>query len=64
MDHTLIATLKERAESELRRSVSRLPSEEAMVLALLQQRMERQIRPARQPDSKRAQRGRKHKRTA
>ena len=44
MDRSLIATLKERTESELRESLSRLPAEEAAVLALLQQRMERETR--------------------
>jgi DNA topoisomerase I len=44
MDRSLVATLKERAETELRESLSRLPAEEAAVLALLQQRMERQLR--------------------
>ena len=44
MDRSLIATLKERTEKELRGSLSRLPAEEAAVLALLQQRMERQMR--------------------
>ena len=42
MDRSLIATLKERTENELKGSLSRLPAEEAAVLALLQQRMERQ----------------------
>jgi DNA topoisomerase I len=42
MDRSLVATLKERAEKELRGSLARLPAEEAAVLALLQQRMERQ----------------------
>jgi hypothetical protein len=37
-------TLKERAETELRTSLSQLPPEEAAVLALLQQRMEQQMR--------------------
>jgi DNA topoisomerase-1 len=41
MDRSLVATLKERTETELRESLSRLPAEEAAVLALLQQRMER-----------------------
>jgi DNA topoisomerase I len=45
MDRSLVATLKERTETELRESLSRLPAEEAAVLALLQQRMERQLRP-------------------
>jgi len=52
MDRSLVATLKERTETELRESLSRLPAEEAAVLALLQQRMERQLRP----DVKRGQR--------
>jgi hypothetical protein len=37
-------TVKERAATELRESRSRLPAEEAAVLALVQQRMERQMR--------------------
>jgi DNA topoisomerase I len=44
MDRSLVATLKDRTETELRESLSRLPPEEAAVLALLQQRMERQLR--------------------
>ena len=43
MDRSLVATLKERTESELRESLAKLPAEEAAVLALLQQRMERQM---------------------
>jgi DNA topoisomerase I len=43
MDRSLVATLKQRTETELRGSLSRLPAEEAAVLALLQQRMERQM---------------------
>jgi DNA topoisomerase-1 len=43
MDRSLVVTLKERTESELRESLSRLRPEEAAVLALLQQWMERQI---------------------
>jgi DNA topoisomerase-1 len=46
MDRSLVATLKQRAETELRESLSRLPAEEAAVLALLQQRMEREMRGA------------------
>jgi DNA topoisomerase I len=45
MDRSLIATLKERTEKELKTSLSGLPAEEAAVLALLQQRMERQMHP-------------------
>jgi DNA topoisomerase-1 len=44
MDRTLIKTLKTRAERELRRRLKSLPSEEAAVLSLLQQRMEQQLR--------------------
>jgi DNA topoisomerase-1 len=44
MDRSLVATLKKRTETELRESLSRLPAAEAAVLALLQQRMERQMR--------------------
>jgi hypothetical protein len=43
MDRSLIATLKARAETELRETISRLPAEEAAVLALLQQAMEQQM---------------------
>ncbi len=49
MDRSLVATLKERTETELRESLSRLPAEEAAVLALLQQRMERQMRAGAKP---------------
>jgi DNA topoisomerase-1 len=44
MNRSLVATLKQRAETELRMSLSMLPPEESAVLALLQQRMERQMR--------------------
>jgi DNA topoisomerase-1 len=44
MDRTLIKTLNTRAERELRRRLKSLPSEEAAVLSLLQQRMEQQLR--------------------
>jgi hypothetical protein len=44
MDRSLVATLKARAETELRETISRLPAEEAAVLALLQQSMEQQMR--------------------
>ncbi len=43
MDRSLIAVLKDRTEAELRGSLAGLPAEEAAVLALLQQRMERQM---------------------
>jgi DNA topoisomerase-1 len=41
LQKTLVETLKRRTEAELRHSISKLPPEEAAVLALLQQRMER-----------------------
>jgi DNA topoisomerase-1 len=44
MDRSLLETLKNRAESELRRGVARLPAEEAAVLALLQQRMKQALK--------------------
>jgi DNA topoisomerase-1 len=44
LDRTLIETLKQRAESELRRSISRLTGEEAAVLALLEERLGRELR--------------------
>jgi DNA topoisomerase-1 len=59
MDRSLVATLKQRAEIELRRSLLRLPSEEAAVLALLQQRMERQMRGDANP-RRRGEEGSRH----
>ncbi|WP_254508469.1 DNA topoisomerase IB [Anatilimnocola floriformis] len=43
LDRSLIKTLKSRTEHELRRRISQISPEEAAVLALLQQRMERQL---------------------
>ncbi len=43
LDHSLVETLQARTERELRKSLPRLPAEEAAVLALLQQRMKRQL---------------------
>jgi DNA topoisomerase-1 len=43
LDRSLIKTLKRRTEAELRDSLTTLSPEEAAVLALLQQRMERQL---------------------
>jgi DNA topoisomerase I len=43
MDRSLVKTLKRRAEKELRGALHRLSSEEAAVLALLQQRMEHEL---------------------
>jgi len=64
MDRSLVATLKERTESELRESLPRLPAEEAAVLALLQQRMERQMRTAatNRPDRENGRRRRRRAR--
>jgi DNA topoisomerase I len=43
MDRSLVATLKRQTERELRGTLRRLPSEEAAVLALLQQRMQQEL---------------------
>jgi DNA topoisomerase-1 len=43
IDRSLVKTLKRRAERELRGTLHRLSSEEAAVLALLQQRMEHEL---------------------
>jgi DNA topoisomerase-1 len=47
MDRSLVRTLKRQTEKELRGTVHRLSSEEAAVLALLQQRMEQELASAR-----------------
>jgi len=48
LDRSLVKVVKQRTEKELRESLSSLTSEEAAVLALLQQRMERDLaRPKR-----------------
>lgn len=44
MDRSLVETLKARTEQELRRSLKSLTPEEAAVLALLQQRMEHELK--------------------
>jgi DNA topoisomerase-1 len=53
MDRSLVRALKERTESELRQSLARLPAEEAAVLALLQQRMERELESGRRHPKRR-----------
>jgi DNA topoisomerase I len=45
LDRSLLETLQSRTEKELRTSLPKLPAEEAAVLALLQQRMQRQLKP-------------------
>jgi DNA topoisomerase-1 len=66
MDRSLVKTLKRRAEKELRGTLHRLSSEEAAVLALLQQRMEQELTPLRrrrtQPNANRAQRAKRNAR--
>ena len=52
LDHSLVETLKSRTERELRESLPKLPAEEGAVLALLQRRMERQLKPSRSKASK------------
>ncbi len=46
LDRTLVQTLKRRAERELRQSIARLPSEETAVLALLEERLGRELKSA------------------
>ena len=60
MDRSLVKTLKRRAEKELRGTLHRLSSEEAAVLALLQQRMEQELtrKPPAQSGPKRTRRQR------
>ena len=53
MDRSLVKTLKRRAEKELRGALHRLSSEEAAVLALLQQRMEQDLTGSKTPPSQR-----------
>jgi DNA topoisomerase-1 len=57
MDRSLVKTLKRRAEKELRGTLHRLSSEEAAVLALLQQRMEQELTRRREPRSQPNPRG-------
>ncbi|MCC7422977.1 MAG: DNA topoisomerase IB [Planctomycetaceae bacterium] len=47
LDKTLVETLKRRTEERLRQDLHSLTPEEAAVLALLQQRMERDLKPRR-----------------
>lgn len=52
MDRSLLETLKRRTEKELRGTLHRLSSEEAAVLALLQQRMEQELTGSRKTRSR------------
>jgi DNA topoisomerase-1 len=52
LDRSLVRTLKRRAETELRGKLHRLSAEEAAVLALLQQRMEQELRLSGKPRTK------------
>ena len=52
MDRSLVKTLKRRTEKELRGTLHRLSPEEAAVLALLKQRMQRVLTGGRKPRSK------------
>jgi DNA topoisomerase-1 len=52
MDRSLVKTLKRQTEKELRATLHRLSSEEAAVLALLQQRMEQELTGGRKPPTK------------
>jgi DNA topoisomerase-1 len=59
MERSLVKTLKQQTEKELRGKVHRLSSEEAAVLALLQQRMEQELLGKRRPPARKS----KHVRT-
>ena len=52
MERSLVKTLKRQTERELRGTLHRLSSEEAAVLALLQQRMEQELRGGRKARAK------------
>ncbi len=54
MERSLVKTLKRQTERELRGTLHRLSSEEAAVLALLQQRMEQELRSGRKARAKSA----------
>ncbi len=62
MDRSLIKLLKARTEKELRTSLADLSAEEAAVLALLQQRMERALDPGATKKRKRTQKTRRRPR--
>lgn len=49
LDHSLAQTLKIRTEQRLRKSLAKLLPEEAAVLALLQQRLELDVRKKKRP---------------
>jgi DNA topoisomerase-1 len=63
MDRSLIKTLKRRTETELRGRMHRLSSEEAAVLALLQQRMEHELGRPRRKNKKEKKREKKRGQT-
>jgi DNA topoisomerase-1 len=65
MDRSLVKTLKRQTERELRGALHRLSSEEAAVLALLQQRMEQELTATKRPSRRTAKpkRGRTGSRT-
>ena len=44
MDRSLVETLQRRAESELTKGLKSLTAEEAAILALLQERMKRELK--------------------
>jgi DNA topoisomerase-1 len=62
LDRSLIEVLEQRAEEELRTALAALPAEEAAVLALLQQRMEKQLDGKRRRVRRVAARPRRRKR--
>jgi DNA topoisomerase-1 len=61
MDRSLVKTLKQQTEKELRGKVHRLSSEEAAVLALLQQRMEQELLGKRRRRTRKSKHVRTHR---
>ena len=61
LDRSLLKTLKRRTERELRERLPRLSAEEAAVLALLQQRMERDLQPRRKQSKGTRQQGKRER---
>ena len=59
MDRSLVKTLKRRTERALRGALHRLSSEEAAVLALLQQRMEQELTGGGKPRTKKRKRAKR-----
>lgn len=61
LDRTLVETLRRETQRTLRQSLARLSSEEAAVLALLQQRMQRQLETSGKGSTRRVKTARREK---